>query len=191
MCSRFLFSENSTNQSKETLPTDFVTVVTANGTKQMRWGFPRYDITGVVINARCETAHEKRIFSAALKFRRCIIQASGFFEYDKSTKPPKKYFISNENDETLNFAGLYDIFSEKGKEFEAFVILTCEANEIVSEIHDRMPVTLSEDQVHAWLNSEMEVSDFFIHNKISLKKEEAKTKKTKKECSEFEQITLF
>lgn len=116
-----------------------------------RWGYPSPSGSGLIINARAETAHEKPMFSASLRRARCVIPASGFYEWT-NTEPKQKYFFMSVNashgaSETIFLAGLYNIFDSERR----FVILTTEANDSVSDIHDRMPVILDRNEVEPWL----------------------------------------
>ncbi|NLN23314.1 MAG: SOS response-associated peptidase [Clostridiales bacterium] len=116
-----------------------------------RWGYPAPSGSGLIINARAETAHEKPIFSASLRRARCVIPAYGFYEWT-NTEPKQKYYFMSVNTpkgikETIFLAGLYNIFDIERR----FVILTTEANDSVADIHDRMPVILDRSEVEPWL----------------------------------------
>lgn len=141
----------------EIFPTEIVPVLTAAGNAQkaelMKWGFPRFNGSGVIINARAESVNEKPMFQKCAAKRRCLIPADGFFEW-KETGPKKKqkYMLRSPDEHLLYFAGLYNIFkNEKGSVYPAFVILTTAANESVLPIHDRMPYILTGNQKEIWL----------------------------------------
>jgi putative SOS response-associated peptidase YedK len=109
------------------------------------------------INARAETVAEKPSFKNALKYKRCIIPASGFYEPDKitvQTKPYPWYYFELKDRTLFGLAGLYDIWkSPDGKrEIKTFTIITTEPNELVGKIHDRMPVILEKEDEALWLN---------------------------------------
>lgn len=109
-----------------------------------KWGFPGFKGKSVIINARSETAFEKPMFRESLLSRRCIIPASGFYEWDSSKN---KIFFSVKNSGILYMAGLYNNFKGENR----FVILTTEANSSIADVHDRMPLVLTEDAMESWL----------------------------------------
>ena len=108
------------------------------------WGFPKYRGSGVIINARAETADEKRTFRDSLLFRRCVIPSTGFYEWDSQKK---KRLFRLPGEQTLFMGGIYkEIQGER-----RHVILTTVANDSVRNIHDRMPVILTRDRVEEWI----------------------------------------
>ena len=109
------------------------------------WGFPHFKGSGVIINARSETAAEKRMFAKPLLTRRCIVPAGGFFEWDKE----KNKHLFTRSDTPLYMAGLYNEFGGEKR----YVILTRGANSSMVDIHDRMPVILDRADVREWLNN--------------------------------------
>lgn len=123
----------------------------------LKWGLiPSWstDQTHTPINARSESVHEKPMFSHALKYNRCIVPASGFYEWlptEGNHKQP--YYIRLSNSVVMGFAGLWEKWTaEDGTELETCCILTTEANELMKHIHDRMPVILSPEEYSLWLN---------------------------------------
>jgi putative SOS response-associated peptidase YedK len=122
----------------------------------MTWGFPRWQSSGVVINARAETVNEKPLFRASLSNRRCIVPSNGFYEWDhQSGKAGDKYLIRLPATPMLYMAGLYREFKDDhGSIFTAFVIITTAANATVSTIHNRMPLVLEQGQTDQWLLDE-------------------------------------
>jgi len=123
----------------------------------MKWGYPRWNGPGVIINARGETAGSKNMFRSSLAARRCVIPASGFFEWKangSSIKKKDKYFLSLSDTPVMYMAGLYNSFQEPktGSAYGAFVILTTCANLSVAAIHDRMPVILNAKDLTLWLS---------------------------------------
>jgi len=121
----------------------------------MSWGFPKWDSKGVIINAKSETAAEKRMFAKPLAHRRCVIPSTGFYEWTRlDGKAKDKYRFNNANSPMLYMAGMYTEYSSNApaeQMSERFVILTRAANESVSDIHDRMPVILYKDELVRWL----------------------------------------
>jgi putative SOS response-associated peptidase YedK len=128
----------------------------------MKWGFPRYGSTGVIINARAETALEKAMFRSSLLLRRCVIPSTGFFEWKKDTDSGKKVkcLIRYKDNPMLYMAGFFNTFTDKnGFPVNSYVILTAEANSTVSQIHDRMPVIISREKLDLWIFDDLAFSD--------------------------------
>lgn len=117
-----------------------------------QWGFPKYQGSGLIINARAESVFEKKMFSDAAANRRCIIPASGFYEWDAVKN---KFHFRDRNRKVLFMAGIFRL--EKGKLH--FVILTTAANRSMQPVHDRMPVILQEDRLDAWLSDGTEAKE--------------------------------
>lgn len=143
----------------EIFPTNVVPIlVPENGiivSHLMTWGFPNFRNKGVIINARSETVREKRMFHAALENRRCIIPSTGFYEWDKEKK---KYLINMAGSSMLYMAGIYTPFDGENR----FVILTTNANESISDIHDRMPVVLPKERLEDWVMDDSEVDAILL-----------------------------
>ena len=124
----------------------------------MRWGLiPRWttDIRAVkaLINARAETIAEKPAFRSLLKTHRCLIPASGFFEWKKEGKSKNPYYIRLRGNQLFSFAGLWDQWrNPEGVTVSTYTIITCNANPLVAPLHDRMPVILSRPGEERWLD---------------------------------------
>lgn len=128
----------------------------------MRWGLvPAWardlGIGAKMINARAETVLEKPAFLSAMRRRRCLIPADGFYEWQVRPGAAKQpYRLTLADDRPMAFAGLWERW--EGAAFGAPVlsctILTTAANELLAPIHARMPVILSEDAHDAWLDCE-------------------------------------
>ncbi len=127
----------------------------------VRWGFmpgwvkdPR-DFP-LLINARSETAIEKASFRAAMRHRRILVPASGFFEWRRPEDKREKaqaYFIRPKKGEIVAFAGLMETWSSAdGSEVDTGAILTTAANSDISHIHDRMPVVVRQEDFSRWLD---------------------------------------
>lgn len=120
----------------------------------MRWGFPRRDSKGLIINARSETASSRPLFRTAFKERRIALPSSGFFEWrarpDSSRK--EKLLFTTEQGCLTWLAAIWSAFgvTDGGKEAR-FCILTKEASPFICQFHDRMPVVLGTDNLHDWL----------------------------------------
>lgn len=122
----------------------------------LKWGYPRWDGPGVVINARAETVGRKNMFRVSLAAQRCVIPASGFFEWkkgDSGSRKKDKYLFQLPDTPVIYMAGLYNNFkdSKTGESYAAYVILTTAANKTVAPIHDRMPVILTPEDLSLWL----------------------------------------
>ncbi len=109
----------------------------------LKWGFPRPGGKGVVINARSETAARRGMFRDAFQRRRCLVPASGYYEWKRDDKT--KFFFRDPG-RLLYMAGLY-----REEEGGSFVILTREAAPDQAFIHERMPVILPRAQQRRWL----------------------------------------
>jgi putative SOS response-associated peptidase YedK len=122
----------------------------------MQWGLvPHWakDITEThrPINARSENLTEKPMFRDLLKSRRCLVPASGFFEWKKEAGRKVPFYIHVKDDPVFSFAGLYDIWSNPaGTILQTYTIITTAANELVAPLHDRMPVILRQDDEIQW-----------------------------------------
>ncbi len=110
-----------------------------------------------MINARSETVHEKPSFKQAFLARRCIIPASGFFEWEKVGKEKVPHYIHLRDGDVMSLAGLWERWkSPEGRELETCTILTTAANSLIKKVHDRMPVILHRAEFDIWLNREID-----------------------------------
>jgi len=126
----------------------------------LRWGLvPSWSkdlaIGNRMINARSETVTEKPSFRSAFRSRRCVVPASGFFEWKGDPGRKQPFAITAEDRPLLALAGLWERWHDRTRPeappVESFAILTTEANEAVAAVHDRMPVILPADRVEDWL----------------------------------------
>lgn len=127
-----------------------------------RWGLVPWwskDRRGAarLINARSETAATTRAFREAFRGARCVVPASGFFEWTSAPEAPKKrlpHWIHDPDGRLLLFAGLWARWHdpETREALETFTILTTAANDDVAALHDRMPVVLDEEAERRWLD---------------------------------------
>lgn len=108
------------------------------------------------INARSESIHEKPTFRDAFRTSRCLIPATGYYEWATSLGkyPPKQpFYITNKNSEPLSIAGICSTWtSEKGQVIQSASIITREAVGELATIHSRMPVFMSRDRWDEWLD---------------------------------------
>lgn len=106
-----------------------------------------------LINARADTVAEKPAFRAALKYRRCIVPADGFFEWKKEGAKRLPVHFKLRDGRPFGFAGLWECWkSPEGEILESMTILTTTPNELVAAVHDRMPAILPPSGYDAWLN---------------------------------------
>jgi putative SOS response-associated peptidase YedK len=105
-----------------------------------------------MINARGETMAEKPSFRSAVKTRRCLVPASGFYEWVKTTEGKQPHFIHFADGRTFAFGGLWERWSmgDNGS-LETFTIITTSPNPLIAELHDRMPVILDPASWDRWL----------------------------------------
>lgn len=122
-----------------------------------RWGLvPAWakddTMAAKMINARSETVADKPAFRSAFKHRRCIVPASGFYEWKKQGKQKLPYYFKPKDGGLLAFAGLWERWTAPtGAPLETCTILTTEANALVSPLHERMPVILNRADFETWL----------------------------------------
>ncbi|MBI5576468.1 MAG: SOS response-associated peptidase [Deltaproteobacteria bacterium] len=127
----------------------------------LRWGLiPRWakdpSIGNRMINARAETVAGKPAFRDAFKRRRCLIPASGFYEWMKGERRKQPHYIRLKNRRPFGIGGLWEQWQGPGDPpIESCTLLTTEANETISPLHDRMPVILPPESYDLWLNSEV------------------------------------
>jgi len=123
----------------------------------MRWGllppfvkdqkkFP------TLINARSEEVLEKPSFRNAMRWRRCLIPADGFYEWTGPKGKRRPFLLRPREPKPIAFAGLYERWQDpEGGEIDTVTILTCPANATVAALHDRMPVVLAPEHFESWL----------------------------------------
>ncbi|MGH9521036.1 MAG: SOS response-associated peptidase [Terriglobales bacterium] len=124
----------------------------------MRWGLIPFwakeaAIGYKMINARSETVAEKPAYRDALKSRRCLIAADGFYEWQKLGKAKQPYCFTTAEEGIFAFAGIWDRWkSPEGQTIETCSILTTSANDLVRDVHYRMPVILPPESFDLWLD---------------------------------------
>ncbi|MGI6852856.1 SOS response-associated peptidase [Mesorhizobium sp. 1B3] len=108
----------------------------------------------LLINARSESAAEKASFKVAMRHRRVLIPASGFYEWRRSgSNQLQAYWVRPRRGGLVAFAGLMETWSEPGgSEIDTGAILTTSANADVAHVHDRMPIVIEPDSFSAWLD---------------------------------------
>ena len=129
----------------------------------MRWGLiPSWSkdssTAASMINARAETASTKPAFRDALKSRRCLIPADGFYEWKRDGKTKQPYCFEVNEGELFAFAGIWDRWRDpSGQWVKSCSILTTTPNAVTSAVHDRMPAILDPDAYDMWLDPGMNI----------------------------------
>lgn len=125
----------------------------------LQWGLvphwsPTPSTTAPLINARAETAAEKPAFRDALRHRRCIVPADGFYEWQRTGSGPMPWLFEHAAGELLLLAGLWEHWTGPGSDpFDSFAVLTTTPNAIVAPLHDRMPALIPADALDEWLDA--------------------------------------
>lgn len=164
-------------QTKDIHPSELAPVITADGDglccRWQRWGFPGFSGKQLIFNARCESAMEKKMFREGVEYRRIVVPAAGFYEWNKNKE---KNIFYRKGQPVLYMAGLYNRYQNEDR----FVILTTAANDSMKPVHDRMPLVLERDEIHKWLNEDQLVETFLRKTPDLLERQ-----------AEFEQMNLF
>ncbi len=146
-------------------PTQMALSVTSGGRRRgsyMRWGLiPSWakstSVGSRMINARAETLAERSGFRTALQRRRCLVLADGFYEWQGKGSSRRPMRIVMASGEPFAFAGLWDAWRDpKGEVVRSCAIITTSANELLSPIHDRMPVILPRELESLWLDHDIQ-----------------------------------
>jgi putative SOS response-associated peptidase YedK len=124
----------------------------------VRWGLipawvkdPR--AFSLLVNARGETVLDKPAFCSAMRYRRCLIPADGFYEWTHDGARKRPYFVRPKAGGPIAFAGLWEAWiGPNGEELETAVIVTTAANRMLQPIHDRMPVIIAPEAFDLWLD---------------------------------------
>lgn len=178
MCGRYVFSSDPKQVTERfalsVVPPDlpgsynvspqmYMPVIVANNPNRldfMSWGlvpsWAKTPSTGFkMINARAETVAERPAYRSALRYHRCLVPANGFYEWRAVSHGKQPYFIHLREKPLFAFAGLYEIWhSPDGSELRTYAILTCQPNQLMAPIHNRMPVILPREAETAWLDPE-------------------------------------
>jgi len=172
MCGRFALNENpkkfaehfnlsgevNLSPSWNIAPSTLISTITANEEErrhfyQMKWGLiPSWikdsKIGNKPINARSETVAKNPMFKSAFRSHRCIIPASGFYEWKTVNGVKQPYYISLKSGEPMAFAGLWETWHD----VQTCCVITTSANSLMEQIHERMPVILGQEAWGAWLS---------------------------------------
>ena len=146
-------------------PSQEVTLLRLDDNAQLRadnyrWGLVPFwakdpAIGNRMINARAETVAEKPSYRQSFSRRRCVVLASGFYEWHAEVSGKTPFFISRADAQPFGMAGLWDEWARgEGEPLRTCTIITTAANEFMRNMHDRMPVVMAGDQALGWLNTE-------------------------------------
>lgn len=150
-------------------PIIYVSKSGARETLETKWGLlPSWvkdpnDFKASMFNARAEGLAEKASFKKPFKKTRCIVPASGFFEWKKTENGKVPHYIKAKDDSLLAFAGLYETWQKAGGVIKTHTIITTTPNELMKDLHNRMPVILNKEQFDLWLDPKNEDTDLLEH----------------------------
>lgn len=142
-------------------------------TAPLLWGFPGFDGKSLIINARAEGIADKPTFAESIRARRCVLPASGFYEWDRSRQ---KVTFTLDGRPVIYLAGIYRPYGDE----QRFVIITREANASMTPVHDRMPLMIDPADVRTWINDPSATESFLTRQLPQL---QAKR--------DYEQLSLF
>ena len=192
MCGRYFVDDGMERELKNTFrsvdiskfqakagdvcPTDWAFILT--GTKeicltQMRWGFRKKNQKDLLINARVETVKDKPMFNESMRYNRCVIPASGFYEWNRIGE---KASFGLPHRKVLYMAGIW----QKVEDENQFTILTTVPNASVAPVHDRMPLVLDINEVSQWFTDWERAEKLLTKRPALLERRQ-----------EFEQLSLF
>ncbi|WP_367664584.1 SOS response-associated peptidase family protein [Clostridium sp.] len=171
MCGRYFINLNTFKKELEMFqgerfPGEESIVITKKGYMPMKWGFPLNNVN--VINARGETLMSKPLFSKSFEERTLIVPTSGFYEWKNGIK----YKVKLKNNEPMLLGGIYSGFVDnKETTYNAFTVITTEANGAMAKIHHRKPIVIPKEIQGDYLNNNITIErimdinskiDFFI-----------------------------
>ncbi len=143
------------------VPTQEVLTVVGGETRRggfMRWGLVPWwakdlSIGSRMINARAETASERPAFRDALRRRRCLVLADGFYEWQRTGSKKRPVRVVMRTREPFAFAGLWSVWKDPDdNRIPSCTIITTSANDLLKSVHDRMPVVLPRHMEELWLD---------------------------------------
>ncbi|GAA0253794.1 SOS response-associated peptidase [Haladaptatus pallidirubidus] len=139
-------------------PLEVITNEATDEIDQYHWGLIPFwadEPEEGIINARSETADEKRVFQDAWESRPCLVLSSGFYEWQQQNGGPKQpYRVYREDTPAFAMAGLWEVWENNEQAIPCVTILTTEPNEVMKPIHNRMPVVLASDDEDRWLSAD-------------------------------------
>ena len=170
-------SENVENRISYNIAPSQSTIIITNSKffkiEKANWGMRFFDKKQNqeknIINSRLETIQKKILFKESFEKRRCVIPANGYYEWSVKDNIKIPYFINIPDKEMIYFAGIWKYFNFKKSSMKVFSIITKPANNLLKEIHDRMPVTLSAEESKDYLDHNN--SDYLTNNVQSILEE--------------------
>jgi putative SOS response-associated peptidase YedK len=144
-------------------PTQLMPIVVSgspNKVVMMKWGLVPFwakdpKIGNRLINARAETVSTKPVFRTSFKNKRCLVPATGFYEWKRTEDGKVPFYVHMKDDSIFAFAGLFDRWATpEGKDLFTFTIVTTGPNALMAKIHNRMPVILRQADEDLWLRKE-------------------------------------
>ena len=170
-------SENVENRISYNIAPSQSTIIITNSKffkiEKANWGMKFFDKKQNqeknIINSRLETIQKKILFKESFEKRRCVIPANGYYEWSVKDNIKIPYFINIPDKEMIYFAGIWKYFNFKKSSMKVFSIITKPANNLIKEIHDRMPVTLSAEESKDYLDHNN--SDYLTNNVQSILEE--------------------
>lgn len=139
-------------------PLEIITNEAPHEIDQFHWGLIPFwadEPEEGIVNARSETADEKRVFQNAWESRPCLVLSSGFYEWQEANGGPKQpYWIHREDAPAFAMAGLWEVWEGNGVSISCVTILTTNPDELMKPIHDRMPVVLPRNDEERWLTAD-------------------------------------
>ena len=165
----YLEHRNMKVKTGDVFPGDVAAVVASNRRLEpqpfaMEWGYHLSDGKRI-INARSETAAQKAMFADGVRQRRCLIPAHHYYEWEKADGRKVKYVIEPKNSDGFFLAGIYRL--EAGR--PVFTVLTRDAAEDITFIHERMPVILPSEVTSDWLNPKYNGEDILRSAQLDMK----------------------
>ncbi len=141
-----------------------------------------------MINARSETVAAKPAFRTSYRTRRCLVPADGFYEWlKKGPKDKQPHYIKMKDGSAYAYAGLWTKWrSPEGETVRSCTVLTTKPNELVAEVHDRMPVILSAGDYSAWLDPAVTDGDAVAHLLKPYPKEFMESYRVSRRVSKFQ-----
>ncbi len=170
-------SVNFQMQARDIHPTEIAPVLTASGSglecSMKRWGFPGFQGKQVIFNARSESVLDKRTFQEGVAYRRIVIPAAWFYEWNRHKE---KNIFYQEGKPVLFMAGIYNHYEDGDR----FTILTTQANASMKPVHDRMPLVLEESELIPWIFDRRKAGELLQKVPCLLERK-----------AEYEQLRLF
>ena len=196
MCGRFFWDSDTARELEKTIrmvddtfriehftgdihPTESAPVISYHQGSLLavdkKWGFPGFNSSKVIFNARAESALEKKMFRDSVLKRRIVIPAAGFYEWNRK-KEKVTFTAAVKEQPILYMAGFYNRYGNEDR----FVILTTGANDSMADVHERMPLLLKHQELEEWLQDDRRLEEFLHSEPHGLKRK-----------MEYEQQTLF